>query len=62
MELSPLTREQLLRSDLAHERMAEPNSSVIADEQHSTFNRLMERVADIRRRAVRNRHEQLLVD
>ena len=32
VELSPFAREQLLRSDLAHERVAEPDSSVIADD------------------------------
>ena len=62
MELAPFAREQLLLSDLAHERVAEPDSSVIANEQHSTFNRLAKRVSDVRRRAVRNGHEQLLVD
>ena len=62
VELAPFAREQLLLSDLAHERVAEPDSPVIADEQHSTLNRLVERVADVRRGSVRNRHEQLLVD
>ena len=62
MELAPFAGEQLLRSDLAHERVAEPDSSVIADEQHAALDRLAECVADVRRGAVRNRHEQRLVD
>ena len=62
VEVAPLAGQQLGLGHLAHERVAEPDPTVLADRQNPALDPLVQRVTHLAHLAIRHRHQQALVD